>query len=512
MIHLQPLPIFRTSDLVHYLTVAPQFLLHSFLALVLTLKRPGLYCDPFSERIQLYTESAEEAVRKLAAKGASTIEVIQSLCLLSLRDILVCQPYQAQMTIGTASRLEACRTQSATVSLDGLDRDLSLRCRWSVYILESIFSPRLCAAEELHVSGFNFPISSPVPPALHPTRNENYPSDLYNAYDSKNDFGIITYYTKMVSIWRHLSIWLNHIRLGKEEAPWLPESGYAKLVAKVYERDSQLPAKHLLRNVSFSNRSPIEVSEQHEYWVPWVLMQLQCHAYLAILNHPFIHLVAVRNCSKGSQSGMFLQQTLDSALFNSGWVFRFLQLCEGHQLDLCDPFLGHLIATVATIPWLLQFVEDEKISLKASQDLILCKSFLKRLSSLWPHISQKLEILERLQITAEYHRRDLSNNGRAIKFPPSLLWELLDPHICQMNSQKPSPTDEPVVEQAPDARIQITTHLTHPLAESQDAATFYDADVDVDQATLNVPEELEQMYIDDLFNDFMQTMSFNTTV
>ena len=269
------------------------------------------------------------------------------------------------------------------------DRDLYLRCRWSVYLLEKMFSPRLCASDE-DIWSLDFPSSAPVPPALPSTRHEDYPSDLYyNAVDVKKDLGITAYYIKMVSISGDVATWLHHIRLAKDEAPWSPDSTYARLIAKVYECDSQLAAAHLLRNVAFSKRSSAEVLQQREYWIPWVLMQLECHAYLSILNHPFIHLVAVRNCSKGTQSGIFLQHTVDAALFHSGWVVRVLRLCDDHQLELCDPLSGHLIAAVATIPWLLQFVEDGEVSRKAAQYLDCCKSHLARMSTVWPHISQK---------------------------------------------------------------------------------------------------------------------------
>lgn len=158
----------------------------------------------------------------------------------------------------------------------------------------------------------------------------------------------------------------------------------------VYDCDAQLPAKHLLMNVAFTKRSQTEVLEQREYWIPWVLMQVQCHAYLAILNHPFIHLVAVRNGSKASHiSGLFLQRTVDAALFHSGWVFRMLGICEGHRLDVYDPFVCQLVAAVATIPWLLQFAQDDKISQAATRNLAWCKTYLTRMSQVWVHLSEK---------------------------------------------------------------------------------------------------------------------------
>ncbi|KAF5008202.1 hypothetical protein FDECE_5535 [Fusarium decemcellulare] len=507
MIHLQPLPLFRLSDLSDYLNSSPRFLLYSFFALTNSFRNRAGHDNGSGLMVADEIRSAEDEVKKLAFQGIPRMDVVQSLCLLALRDVFACQPNQAQMTIGIASRLEACRSSAGDVLFDSpVDGDLSLRCHWSVYILEKIFSPRLCASEE-DLPSSDFPASAPVPPPLPSTRREDYPSDLYNPYDSTTDHGIMTCYIKMVSIWGHLSLWLRHIRLAKVESPWLPESKFARLTARIYECDSQLPAKHLLMNVAFSKRSQAEILEQREYWIPWVFMQVQCHAYLSILNHPFIHLVAVRNCSKGSQSGMFLQHRVDSALFHSGWVFWMLQLCEGHQLELYDPFIGHLVAAVATIPWLMQFVEDKKVSHKAAQDIAWCRAYLARVSDAWPHISRKLDALHNLQIVVDHYRQSSGENGGAVTFPPHLIWELLDPEICQMSLKRNQANDISGSSQS-HAKIQITTHLTHPLRELQTNQTSSDPPVVFNESLFLNPADLEQVYVDDLMNHFMLNSAY----
>lgn len=409
-VHLQPLPLLRPAELSNYLASSPRFLLYSFLSLALSFKASTIYGDQQCDAVKYYTRSAQNTVRELASQGVSTLEVVQSLCLLALRDILgngpctipgshtlivmwlECKPFQAQVTIGTASRLENCRRLANPPGSDiSVDQDLSLRCRWSVFILEKIFCPQLCASND-DIQGLGFPSSAPVPPLLPSARREDCPSDLYNGYDAKNDFGITAYYMKMASLSGNVASWLHHMRMAKYEAPWMPESTYAKLVAKIYVCDSQLPASHLLRNVAFSKRSLEEVLGQREYWTPWVLMQVECHACLAILNHPFIHLVAVRSCSAGPPSSMFLQRTVDAAMFHSRWVFHFLRLCDANRLELSDPLVGHLVAAVATIPWLLQFVEDVQISQEATQNLSWCRKYLDRVSIVWPHMLQKVRM------------------------------------------------------------------------------------------------------------------------
>ncbi|KAL2107130.1 hypothetical protein VUR80DRAFT_5657 [Thermomyces stellatus] len=88
MIHLQPLPLFRLRDLSHHLASSPRFLLHSFLALTLSFRSHTAYHDRQAEVAESYARSGQDTVRKLAFQGVSTLEVIQSLCLLALRDIL----------------------------------------------------------------------------------------------------------------------------------------------------------------------------------------------------------------------------------------------------------------------------------------------------------------------------------------------------------------------------------------------------------------------------------------
>lgn len=165
------------------------------------------------------------------------------------------------------------------------------------------------------------------------------------------------------------------------------------LCAQLFEHESKLSHKHLLRNVHFTKRQAAEISTQREYWVPWVLMQVISHAAPAILNHPFIHLVAMRGKPKSPQSRLFLQQTVDLALYHSAWVFRFLRYCEKQQFEVCDPLIGQMVAVVATVPWLFQHASDPEVSQRAKDDLNWCKSFLGMLSTLWPHISQKVGLL-----------------------------------------------------------------------------------------------------------------------
>lgn len=293
------------------------------------------------------------------------------------------------MTIGTASRLDTLRRLTRHYTSDVQTMDRSARCHWSVFILEKAFSPQMLDLSTSQDTP-DYPLSAPLPPSLPTYRDENCPPDLHVSEDVNKDLGINAYHIKMVSIWGDLTRYLHVIRSGNVETPWLPESTHAKLSLRLYECEAELPQRHLLRSVCFSKRSIAEIMQQQEYWNPWLAMQILSHALPAILNHPFIHLVAMRGSRGVPQSRLFLQQTVDLALFNSGWVFQFVQFCENLHHEINDPLIGHAVAATATIPWLFQFARDPKVSKKAYDDLGRCERFLSRISSTWPHISRKV--------------------------------------------------------------------------------------------------------------------------
>lgn len=126
---------------------------------------------------------------------------------------------------------------------------------------------------------------------------------------------------------------------------------------------------------------------------PWAFMQIAAHAVRAILNHPFLHLVNTHDNSRITKPMAYLQQTVDAALYNSSWVARLLRIFDSLPFEMIDPLLGHLVAGTATVLWFFQFTRDSKISLRAKEDLDKCERFLERLSTIWPHLVQKVYLL-----------------------------------------------------------------------------------------------------------------------
>lgn len=86
-LHLQPLQLFKISELRDTLTSAPQYLLYSFLALTVRYSAHGFFNGKQVKAVELYGSSAQQEVAILASQGIPKLEIVQALCLLVLVDV-----------------------------------------------------------------------------------------------------------------------------------------------------------------------------------------------------------------------------------------------------------------------------------------------------------------------------------------------------------------------------------------------------------------------------------------
>lgn len=400
-IYFQPLPLFNLHHLKDQLLSFPYYLRWGFLALTLHYDSHSYYWGTESEAIEFYTTCSRSIAMELSNEGAANVDVLRLLCLLAVCEIIGPfvdlsssrlltlidgQHTRAWMTIGTASRLEALRISS---SRRHPATDAISRCHWSILILGKTFTPSFTSLETTRRPDFP---QSPIPPAplisLTPGKSQCSGLSDVHEIDVHQDINKCCLYA--ISIWGDISSYLRDIRDGLVDCPWLSTSKYAQLSVKFYETEITLSRKHLLRHVSFPERSRSELSENREYWSPWVLTQIVSHAATAALDNPFIQLVAHRQATGISQPRSFLQQTVDRALFNYQWVARLVQMCEDVPFAICDPLVGYAVATTATIPLLFQFARDVEVAAKAKENLVTFERVLANLSGHWPHIAHKV--------------------------------------------------------------------------------------------------------------------------
>ncbi|KAH6880670.1 hypothetical protein B0T10DRAFT_495098 [Thelonectria olida] len=458
MIYFQPLPLFNLHHLEDQLLSFPYYLRWGFIALSLHYESHSFYWGRESEAIEFYTTCSRNIAMELSTEGTTNVEILRLLCLLAICEIIDGQHARAWMTIGAASRLEALRISSTR---HAVTTDAISRCHWSIMILEKAFTPNFTNLETIRRPDFP---SSPPPPAPASLTGKSQCPGLSDAHEIDSHQGINKCSLYAISAWGDIVSYLGDIRDGLVDCPWLSTSKYAQLSVKFYEKEITLSCQHLLRHVSFPDRSLSELSENREYWSPWILTQIISHAAKAALDNPFIQLVAHRSDKGVSQPRSFLQQTVDQALFNYQWVARLVQMCEDVQFSICDPLIGYAVATTATIPWLFQFARDAEVAAKAKENLITFERVLAQLSSYWPHIAHKLKILQELQsgVGEKVQQAGVAETA-TVRFRPELLWDLLDPSIAQA-SQGPN-TSMSTDGALPSATLHVTTTLIHPVAD-----------------------------------------------
>ncbi|CAG9981777.1 unnamed protein product [Clonostachys byssicola] len=411
------------------------------------------------------------------------MELVQSLSMLALHDLKALKLARAWNTIGTAARLEAARSCRGPVKAQGQEMsESSSRCYWSVHILESYFSPQYMLLNQ-HPFTPKYPRSAECPPPLR-TCYESENTDIAQTPDVSDD-GVNSSLLKIVSVWGGVVSYTQGIRWKKLEYPWEPMSRYNQLTQSVYEFEDGTAVKHLFRNTSLSERSPSEIAENLDYWRPWILMQMTHHAASAVLNHPFIHMVALRVADRRAPPRLFLQSVIDQALYHSKWVVRFIQICNDVGLDIRDPLIAQLVAATATVLWLFKFAGDTNASARAGEGFETCETYLRDASATWPHITGK-------------SRQGGVAEGVTTTFRPSTFWKLLDPLILENIADDQSGHDSNSrASPMGDATLRITTHILHPVDEHTSTPT---------SATTNRPaltstdEDEERLCFNDLLS------------
>lgn len=88
LLHLQPLPLFPETDLLKRIGTASRHLVCSFLSLTFQIKSPTTRLPQLNDEAHRYMLSAEAETKRLASDGEARVDIVQSLCLLALRDLL----------------------------------------------------------------------------------------------------------------------------------------------------------------------------------------------------------------------------------------------------------------------------------------------------------------------------------------------------------------------------------------------------------------------------------------
>lgn len=373
--------------------------------MTLKLCTPAFYEGKMGEAVAHYSDSAHQAIEILVRQGNAPTHAVEALCLLALSEVMNSTLAKAWMTIGMAGRVQKLRRMMYPHH-QYRHSDADVRCHCAVFILERTFC---CRSPDSILPDDSIPLPAspaiPLPPlqasafsqSQQPQATPPSDADDSNSFatpdQNERDFGINVSCVKAIAIWSDIVTHLQNVGSGKVDVPGPSDSMWHQFISRICDCDAHLSNNHLLRNVLLNKRSFEDLAQHREYWSVWTLTQIATHGSQALLNHPFVHLIIPQDRSSALRSRFFQQQTVDQALFHSGWVARLIRGIEEARLEINDPLIGNIVAAVATIPWLFQFARDQKVARRAKGDVATCEQLLSRMSNTWTHFVDKVRKL-----------------------------------------------------------------------------------------------------------------------
>ncbi|KAE8312382.1 hypothetical protein BDV41DRAFT_565172 [Aspergillus transmontanensis] len=390
-IHFQPFPLFDVALLPSRWSQWPHYLLQSFLAASLTFADSSFHGNMKSCTTDRFVNLARMTAIPLAAEGMASLQVLQSLCLLTICDIAAKNEPRVSMNICIATNLAQSMlrdSKTACQKSPALSED-EIRCYWTIFLLDKSFTrgKRALYPEIQPIATLPNLAIPKIPPAIADTESSHS--------NPTSASGVIEYSMPM--------------QYDQSEDPWLTSSIYSDIELEFYKFETTLAQMHRFKNVNFSSRSSEEIFQYKEYWSAWLLLQTTFHTGHALLNHPLIH------------------RTIDQALLHSGWTSRLIRIADDIGIQINDPVICHQVVISATVHWVFSFASDSIIAERAISDLDQCRKFVNNVASYWPRFAEKAIALDQLHLIARQTEAVLGQLGlpRAVS---SLLWDLIDPY------------------------------------------------------------------------------------
>lgn len=439
----QPLPLFHRDTFLASLRGREPEVLFSILAS--TARFSNLGHASTSKITNAYMEEARRLVNRNIFEGSVRLSTLQSLCLLSVIDFTSGNTHRASLTNCMAMDLAhsaGLTSENHTINATDTAGEERRRCFWSIILCRRLHGTNFSSLDlstETDVSWY--PKSCEQPP-LPSTINARLDVPLSDASQSPNDSGILAYMIQLSEIWFKITQYARRRGTPSFIPPWSSQSHYSTITSQHMEFDAKMPHKHRFKLSEFHNRNSQELNSNRTYWGPWLFIQFLYHTNICLLNHPLILSLRLRNF-RNSIPDMFLHQTSDLISTHATWVVRFIDMVEGKQYKVSDPFLGHCVAIIATIHLQHAFtIVDPSKRKEKKCNFAKCLNFVRVMGQQWAHmaiIAEKLQTLETIvSKTNQARGQSPQVPTRGMLIDLGRFWEILDycassakPHIQQ---------------------------------------------------------------------------------
>lgn len=194
--------------------------------------------------------------------------------------------------------------------------------------------------------------------------------------------GIWAHNIGMTSLWSEVRLYISECSEGKVQLPWMPDSRYAIINCQILELERTFPDAHRYESAQFHQQAIDQVSADHDYWLPWMRIQVSYHTISCILNHPFLLSTSRPKTMTGTNA--FWKSSSQLALLHGTWISRLLQSAKLKKLRLSDPFFTYSAAIAATLHTYWSRATDEAVRSSARKHLDICQGFVAEWGPRWP--------------------------------------------------------------------------------------------------------------------------------
>ncbi|KAI8952940.1 hypothetical protein F4801DRAFT_588566 [Xylaria longipes] len=371
--HRQPIWCFEREDVNNYNSL-PHELVCSILCLTARFSNNR-------DRLQLYGHNVRPLIMLRIANGTVVLETIESLCLLSYSFFIDGNINLGQFHVGLA--LQLCRSAmldlESTYTMDDRTTERKKRLFWSLQLLEQFYGRQTgltSAPTEIGRSSYS---SNGGGQRLLSELNSTMPAlpTEHHGPSESHEPGIWNTAIHLGWVWSRVRKFVSDCAHNILKEPWRHDSTYAVVQSDFMETENRIPMCHRYDSVKFYARTVEELRRNHDYWAPWLKEQFTYHAIPTVLNHPFLYIVGAQHNPNLAIPNTFWKRSSELALLHATWIVRMIDMIVDKQVQLVDPFLGHVAAIAATVHLYYSCAAAAGLKQKSKTDFAKCRRFLK---------------------------------------------------------------------------------------------------------------------------------------
>ncbi len=226
--------------------------------------------------------------------------------------------------------------------------------------------------------------------------------DLGHSNSIPNEPGVWNTSVHLGWVWSRLRKYVSDCAHNVFEEPWRRDSMYASVLSDFMETENRIPMCHRYDTVKFYERKIEELKANRDYWTAWLKEQFTYHAIHTVLNHPFLYIVGSQHNPNLAIPNTFWRRSSELALIHSTWIVRLIDMVLDKQVQLIDPFFGHIAAIAATVHLYYCCAAATKLKHKSNTDFAKCRRFLKSFIPFSPACAALVRYLRRRRVLANY--------------------------------------------------------------------------------------------------------------